>query len=133
MGSQLSKINYYKINEVIDIECKNNKYGHKLLLNNGNEKIVYFTEKEEAKFKIGLEYSNMYKPIIKLDYEKIEDIKEYNYIIQNEETNTNFTIQYNNGTNEKVLYNSFQLDLFWSLFTKIQKGQEIKKRITSLK
>ena len=129
MGGTLSKINYYKINKVIDIAQKNNKYGHKLLLTNGNEQIVYFTEKEESKFKIGLEYSNMYKPIIKLNYENVKDLKDYNCIHQNGETITNFTVEYNNGTLEKFMLNSFQLDLFWKLFKQTQKGKEIKNRL----
>lgn len=133
MGSQLSKINYYQINEVIDIARKNNKYGHKLLLTNGNEKIVYFTEKEESKFKLSIEYSNMFKPIINFQYENISDIKNYNYIHFDKDTTTHFTIEYNNGISENVIFNSLQLDLFWSLFEKTQKGKEIKKRITSLK
>lgn len=133
MGSQLSKINYYHINEIIDIASKNNKYGHKLLLTDGSEKTIYLNDKEEEKFKASLAYSNMYKPIIKFNYEIIEDIKDYNYYNQNEDITTHFTIEYNNGKSEKVILNSFQLDLFWTLFQKTKKGKEIKKRITSLK
>ena len=129
MGGTLSKINYYRINEVIDIEPKNNKYGYKLLLSNGSEKIIYLNKKDDLKFKSGLYYSNMYKPIIKLDYQNIKDLKDYNYTHNNEETITNFTIEYNNGNLEKFMLNSFQLDLFWKLFKHTQKGKEIKNRL----
>ncbi len=132
MGGKSSKINYYKINEVIDIESKNNKYGHKLLLTDGTEKIIYLTIEEEKQFKSDLMYSNMFKPIIKFDYENIGDIKNYRYI-NNQDSLTHFTIEYYNGKSENAMLNSFQLDLFWSLFTKTQKGKEMKKRLTSLK
>ena len=133
MGSQLSKINYYQINEVIDIARKNNKYGHKLLLQDGSEKIIYLTEKEEAKFKSNIAYSEMFKPIIKFKYEIIDDIKNYKYSAQNEDIITQFTIDYNNGISENVILNGFQLDLFWKLFQKTEKGKEIKKKLIGLK
>jgi hypothetical protein len=133
MGSDFSKINYYNINEIIDIAPKNNKYGHKLLLQDGSEKIIYLTEKEEAKFKSNIAYSDMFKPIIKCKYEIIDDIKNYQYSAQNEDIITQFTIDYNNGLSENVILNGFQLDLFWKLFQKTEKGKEIKKKLIGLK
>jgi hypothetical protein len=131
MGTNISKIDYFNIYSISDFvrptkNGKKNIYTHVITYNNRRktQTIVITNEKKEKQFKNNCENYNHMKPLINLNYSKIENIT--NKTTKTDNNNDiiyKFDIMYTDGTLRKMSLNEYQSATFWKIYSDIQNNK----------